>query len=117
MNVVRPKLFEKKYTKEGKVIDIPLLPPCNSALILHIKRANYVAKMWKSSLMYWFDSDDISKNGWLPDGSTNWADDIFSCDVEETLCDPSFINDDFDEFHEPEQLLDDNDKNDDNDDK
>ena len=29
VNVVRSKLFEKKYTKGGKVIDMALLPPCN----------------------------------------------------------------------------------------
>ena len=54
-----------------------LLLPCNSVLILQVKQANYVAKMWKSSLTNWLDSDDISKNGWLPDGSTYWVDDIF----------------------------------------
>ena len=47
-----------------------LLPPCNFVLTLHIKRANYVAKMWKSSLTKWLDSDDISENEWLPDIST-----------------------------------------------
>ena len=42
VNTVRTKLFEKKYTKEGKFVDMSVLPPCNSVLILHIKRANYV---------------------------------------------------------------------------
>ena len=42
VNTVRIKLFEKKYTKEGKFIDISVLPPCNSVLIFYIKRANYV---------------------------------------------------------------------------
>ena len=42
VNTVRTKLFEKKYTKEGKFIDMSVLPPCNSVLILHIKQANYV---------------------------------------------------------------------------
>ena len=40
MNVLRTKLFEKKYTKEGKVIHMCLLPPCNSVLILHINPLN-----------------------------------------------------------------------------
>ena len=35
INVVRAKLFEKKYTKEGKMVDMALLPPCQSVLILH----------------------------------------------------------------------------------
>ena len=63
MNAVRTKLFEKKYAKEGKVIDMSLLPPCNSVLTLHNKRANYIAKMCKSSLKNWLDSDDMSENG------------------------------------------------------
>ena len=69
VNVVRSKLFEKKYTKEGKVINMTLLPSCNSSLLLHIKRSNYVAKIWISSLTSWLDADKISENRWLPDGS------------------------------------------------
>ena len=73
--------------------------------------------MWKYSLTNWLDPDDISGNGWLPDGTTYWVDDIFPRDVEEILCDPSFIHDDFDEFDEQDQLPDDNGENyyDDND--
>ena len=108
VNAVKTKLFEKKYAKKGKVSDMSLLPPYNSELILHIKRANYVAKVWKSSSTNRLDPGDISENGWLPDGSTYRVDDIFPHDVEETLCDPSFINDDFDEFDEQDQLSDDN---------
>ena len=109
MNAVRTKLFEKKYTKEGKVV-MSFLPPRNFVLTLNVKRANYVAKMWKSSLTNSLDSDGISENGWLPDGSTYWVDDIFPRDFEEILCDPSFVND-FDEFDEQDQLPDDNDEN------
>ena len=53
VNVVRSKLFEKKYTKGGKVINMTLLPPCNSSLLLYIKRSNYVAKISRSSLTSW----------------------------------------------------------------
>ena len=88
VNVVRSKLFQKKYTKRGKVIDMALLPPCNSSLLLHIKRFNYVKKIWRSSLTSWLDADEISENGWLPDGSTYWVDDVFPREIEEILCDP-----------------------------
>ena len=118
MNSVRAKLFEKKYTKEKKVIDMSILPPCKSVLTLHIKRANYVAKMWKSSLTNWLDvTDEISENGWFPDGSTCWVDEIFPRDVKEILCNPSYVNDDFDEFDEQDQLSDDNDEYNDDDDE
>ena len=77
VNVVRSKLFEKKYTKEGKVINMALLPSCNWSLLLHIKRSNYFANIWISSLTSWLDADKISENRWLPDESTNWVDDVF----------------------------------------
>ena len=86
--------FKKKYMKNGKVINMALLPPCKSVLLLHMKRANYVAKIWKSSLTSWLESDDITEHGWLPDGSTIWVDDIFPCEVEEILCDPTFDEED-----------------------
>ena len=94
INKVRTELFEKKYMKNDKVIDMALLPPCKSVLLLHMKRANYVAKIWKSSLTSWLESDDITEHGWLPDGSTIWVDDIFPCEVEEILCDPTFDEED-----------------------
>jgi len=53
VNVVRAKMFEKKYTKSGKIIDMAMLPPCQSVLIPHSKRANYVSKLWKTSLISW----------------------------------------------------------------
>ena len=51
-----------------------LLLPSNF-VILYIEQANYVTKVWKSSLTNWLGSDDISENGWLLDGSTYWAND------------------------------------------
>ena len=69
MNAVRTKFFEKKYTKESKIIGMSFLPPCNSVLTLHIKRVNYVAMILKPSLTNWLDLDDFSENGWPPDGS------------------------------------------------
>ena len=69
-----------------------------------MKRANYVAKIWKSSLTSWLESDDITEYGWLPDRSTIWADDIFPWEVEEILCDPIFDEEDVGE----DELSDDN---------
>ena len=85
---VRKEIYEKWS------IDMPLLPPCKSVLLLHMKRVNYVAKIWKSSLTSWLESNDITEHGWLPDDSTIWVDDIFPCEVEEILCDPTFDEED-----------------------
>ena len=111
MNPVRTKLFEKKYTKEGKVVYVSLLVLSNFVLILHIQRVNYVAKMWKPSLTNWLDWDGISEKEWLPDGLTYWLDEIFPRDVEEILCNSLFISDHFDEFNEEDKLPDDNSEN------
>ena len=87
---------DKKYIKGRKVIDMALLPPCNSSLLLHIKHSNHVSKIWRSSLTSWLDADEISENAWLPDGLTYWVDDIFPQEIEE--CDPEYIgNNNFDE--------------------
>ena len=68
---------EKKYTKGGKVINMALLPSCNSPLLFHVKRSNYVAKIWISSVTSWLDADKVSEKSWLPDRPTNWVDDVF----------------------------------------
>ena len=113
VNVIRSKLFEKNYTKGGKVINMALLPSFNSSFLLHIKRFNYVAKIWRSFLTSWLDADEISENGWLPDGLTYWLDDAFSREIQEILCDPKYIGKNG--FHEKDEQSwsDDNDSDDD----
>ena len=96
-----------------------LLPPCNSVLILDVKQANYLAKMWKTTWMNQLDSDDITENRFLSTGSAYWLDYIFPRDIEEILCVPSFSNNDFDEFDDQDKLSDDTDEgyNDDDDER
>ena len=84
--------FKRNIQRRVKLL-CPFLLPRNFVLILYVKRANYVAKMWKSSLTNSLDSDGISENGWLLDGSPYWVDDIFPREFEEILCNPSFVND------------------------
>ena len=45
VNYVRHQLFECTYSREDKIIDLSLLPPCRSSLRLHSLRANVVAKI------------------------------------------------------------------------
>ena len=106
VNVVRYNLFDKKYDKEKKVIDMSLLPPCRSVLMLHIKRANYVAKLSKSALISWINPRDILDNGWNQDGSIYWVNEIFPQEVEEILVDPSFVAEDYDDLGEQDELSD-----------
>ena len=55
MNEVRFHLFKRKYESQDKIIDLSLLPPCKKSLHLHIRRACYVAKIWRLSQMPKFE--------------------------------------------------------------
>ena len=54
-NAAKSKMFLQKYSSTSKVIDLAVLPPRRSVLYLHAQRANYVAKIWKSTNLAWHD--------------------------------------------------------------
>ena len=43
VDAARLDMFIKKQTKENKVIDLSIIPPCFTSLYLQITRTNYVA--------------------------------------------------------------------------
>ena len=43
VNEARKKAFWNKFNKEKKIIDLSVMPPCQSNLHYHIMRAKYVA--------------------------------------------------------------------------
>ena len=92
VDVVHHKIFEKKFSKDGKVVDLSLFPPCRSVLLLHAQRANYVAKLWRSSLTSFVEMPPIFENGWNNDGTILWVDEVFPSDVTDILSDPDFEN-------------------------
>ena len=49
VNDVRYDIFHRKYSNKNKIVDLSLLPPCQSTLKLHSNPANFVAKIWKSA--------------------------------------------------------------------
>ena len=51
------------FTSKKGEIDSALLPPCKSALIEHIKRANYMAYIWRSSMIRHVELDDPCVHG------------------------------------------------------
>ena len=63
VNPGRAEIFTKKQANENKITDLPILPPCESTLLLHIKRANYVAKLWKTCLDLDFTLSNIQIHG------------------------------------------------------
>ena len=44
---LRYKKFESIYRTKNKIQDLSLLPPCCRSLVLHLKRGNYIARIWK----------------------------------------------------------------------
>jgi hypothetical protein len=85
VNDAHYELFQKKYVKENKVIDLSLLPPCRSSLILHLNRCNYVACMWKSSAVANITYPPPSQHGWTGEFEIHWHDEVFPTDLEMLL--------------------------------
>ena len=109
VDVVRSKKFQRKYKSEGKIVDLSLLPPCRSVLKLHAERANYVAKIWRSSTTSSMEMPIISNHGWESNGDIHWVDDIIPDDIEEVLLDSSLDIDDV-QFNDDAPSADDEDE-------
>ena len=74
VNEVRSKLFSKRYGNEHKVVDLSLLPPCQSVIKLHAERSNVVSMIWRKSLQSIMNIPNLSEYGWLSDGKIRWID-------------------------------------------
>ena len=85
VNDVRYDLFEKKQNKQGKIIDLSLIPPCFSSLYLQIKRAKFVSKLWKSARIAQLILPNIEEHSWNKDGSVAWILDPCPEDVLDLL--------------------------------
>ena len=83
----RKKLFDKKYVRQGKAIDISLLPPCQSSLRLHILRSNIIAKIWKSSGERSINLPDLSTFGWKGNLTIDWQRQAFQDELTDLLLD------------------------------
>ena len=105
---VRFRIYDKKYTKENKIIDMAALPPCSSVLKLHILRSNMVAALWKRSSNATIEMPDITEHGWDLNGNIDWIVESFPQDVEDILL--------HEEYEDLDDYLDENDGESDNDD-
>lgn len=61
---VRKEIFLRKYEREGKTIDLSLLPPCSVNLHLHTRRTNYVENIYKKANNLMMNLEDPSLHGW-----------------------------------------------------
>ena len=104
INNTRHILFQKKVTKGKKAPDMALLPPCRSTFSLHVRRAVFVANMWRNTPTSWLDLPDITGFGWEVDGTPIWIDEAFPDDVAELLFDEEDDEeeDDFDDDSDDE---------------
>ena len=73
-------MFNKKYFNENKIIDLSFLPLCKSTLLLHVKRANYLVKLWKICYDLDFTLPKIQNHGSLESGLIRWVKDVFAED-------------------------------------
>ena len=85
VNEARKHLFDRKYLNQKKVIDISLLPPCQSALKMHILRSNVVARIWNCAGERMVELPDLTDHGWHSDLTTKWIEQAFPNEVEEIL--------------------------------
>ena len=74
MNDVDELRYQLFYAKGGKV-DPSALPPCKSTLVLHIKRANYQAGVWRRATVPNPEIPSPDQHGWEIEGeniSVEW---------------------------------------------
>ena len=85
VNSVRHQMFQRKYENENKIVDLSSIPPCQSVLKLHISRANFVAKIWKSAGENQLELPHLSSHGWTESCEIVWMETAFPENVEELL--------------------------------
>ena len=85
VNPARAEIFTSKCGNENKNINLSFLPPCESTLLLHVKRANYVAKLWKTCLDRDLTQPKIQNYGWLDSGAIQCVEEVFPEDYRDCL--------------------------------
>ena len=72
-----------------------LLPPCRVVLRLHIRRANFVAAIWKRATEAIIDVPPVTTSGWREDGLIHWIGEAFPSEIEDILLDDEFDAQDY----------------------
>ena len=82
---LRYKKFESIYRTKNKIQDLSLPPPCRRSLILHLKRADCIATIWKLCLQAIINFQDISNHGRNSDGTIHCPSEEFPFDIIKIL--------------------------------
>ena len=65
INSTRKKIFWRNFARDEGIADLSLLPPCESSLLLHISRANYVARIWRQASLPLSNGCRGCRDAWL----------------------------------------------------
>ena len=68
-----------------KIADLSLLPSCNSSLMKHIQRSNYVASLWRQANLPLISIGNASDHGWKNELTPEWTDEPYPADIAELL--------------------------------
>ena len=97
VNEARAAIFWGKYNQSKKIADLSMLPPCQGNLMLHLKRANYVAYNMRHSCELRPIKEDYSHHGWTEDGRPVWVESLLPDDVENVLIEQEGTQNDADD--------------------
>ena len=104
INYVRHELFQRTCFQDNKLIDLSLLPPCQSKLKLHASRANVFAKIWRSINETNVDIPDATLEGWDENIQIHWLNNAFPENVIDILMDPDLDSVDDDIYGTNERI-------------
>ena len=110
VDVARRKIFLRNFSRDSKIVDLSLIPPCSTSLERHIKRANYVARIWRQASDLMMDVDDPRNHGWNQDLEIDWISEAYPEDLAELLV---TTDDDISGGYGDELLLDSSDEDED----
>ena len=95
---VRKVMFKRKFDKEGNTLDLSVLPPCVSNLLLHTKRDHYVTNVDNRANRLSMRLDDPWHQGWVENCAQVWVEIAFPEDLIDLLLDEENEVDDMDEY-------------------
>ena len=75
-----------------------MLPPCQSTLRLHLKRSNFISRIWKEYFLANNTLPDICDHGWNYLYEIQWIEDAFPDDVTTLLLEDDNDDDSDEEF-------------------
>ena len=96
VNELCSEIFWRTLKTKKRIINLTLLPPCRMSLHLHIRRSNYIARIWRQTETDMMELENPKDHGWNDDFSLQWPEDVFPTDVMRQLDDEITEESDYD---------------------